>query len=93
MLLKYLRKLFLLTLLFSGAVCAEKVVLQLKWEHEFQFAGYYAAKWQRYYHEAGSDVEIKPVSRSDGSILMLIEEIKNGNAHFAVGALDILIGS
>ena len=33
-------------------------MLQLKWTHAFQFAGYYAAKEQGYYSEAGLDVNI-----------------------------------
>ena len=37
----------------------EKVVLQLKWLHQFQFAGYYAAKEKGFYAEAGFDVTIK----------------------------------
>jgi len=65
-------------------------VLQLKWEHEFQFAGYYAALWQGYYKDAGINVEIKPVSRPDGSMVNPVDEILNGKAHFAVGSLDIL---
>ena len=36
----------------------EPVVLQLKWLHQFQFAGYYAAKEKGYYAEAGFDVTI-----------------------------------
>ena len=36
----------------------EPIVLQLKWLHQFQFAGYYAAKEKGYYAEAGFDVTI-----------------------------------
>ena len=36
----------------------EKVRLQLKWFHQFQFAGYYAAIEQGYYAEEGLDVEL-----------------------------------
>ena len=35
----------------------EQISLQLKWTHQFQFAGYYAAKEQGYYADAGLDVE------------------------------------
>jgi diguanylate cyclase (GGDEF)-like protein len=78
-------------LFISSSFAADKVVLQLKWEHQFQFAGYYAAQWQGYYKEAGLDVEIRPVTRPDGSIVNPVAEVANGSAHFAVGALDILI--
>ena len=90
--LKHFLKLTLLISLISNVFATDKVVLQLKWEHEFQFAGYYAAKWQGYYDDLGLEVEIRPSSRSDGSIIAPIEEVKNGNADFAIGALDILIG-
>ncbi|XPF92759.1 EAL domain-containing protein [Colwellia sp. RE-S-Sl-9] len=74
----------------SKAFCADKVVLQLKWEHEFQFAGYYAALWQGYYKDLDIDVDIRPISRPDGTLVFPVDEIQNGNAHFAVGGLDIL---
>ena len=37
----------------------EKVVLQLRWDHQAQFAGYYAAVWQGFYADAGLDVKIR----------------------------------
>ena len=36
----------------------EKVRLQLKWYHQFQFAGYYAAQSQGFYRDEGLDVEL-----------------------------------
>ena len=44
-----------LTLLSHFVQAADKVVLQLKWEHQFQFAGFYAADWQGFYRDAGLD--------------------------------------
>ena len=49
--------------LFSGAVLAssqarEQVTVQLKWYHQFQFAGFYAAKKLGYYRDVGLDVTI-----------------------------------
>lgn len=69
----------------------DKVVLQLKWEHEFQFAGYYAALWQGYYEEAGLDVEIRPASVPGEGLRSPVRELVSGNADFAIGALDILV--
>ena len=43
-----------------SAHAAEKVVLQLKWVPQAQFAGYYVAQAKGYYKEAGLDVTIKP---------------------------------
>jgi len=39
---------------------SEKVVLQLKWVTQAQFAGYYVAKDKGFYEAEGLDVEIKP---------------------------------
>ncbi len=44
----------------SSALAADKLVLQLKWVTQGQFAGYYVAKDKGFYEEAGLDVEIKP---------------------------------
>ena len=46
---------------FHTNACAaspDKVRLQLKWYHQFQFAGYYAAQSEGYYKDEGLDVEI-----------------------------------
>jgi NitT/TauT family transport system substrate-binding protein len=51
---------FALALASGTAGAADKVVLQLKWVTQAQFAGYYVAKEKGYYDEAGLDVEIKP---------------------------------
>lgn len=54
---------FGLLLVFSVPLFAaenfEKVSLQLKWLHSFQFAGYYAAKAKGFYAEENLDVELR----------------------------------
>ncbi|MDP8996498.1 MAG: ABC transporter substrate-binding protein, partial [Pseudomonadota bacterium] len=45
---------------FASTAHAEKVVLQLKWVTQAQFAGYYVAQEKGYYKAAGLDVVIKP---------------------------------
>ncbi|MGB0494887.1 MAG: EAL domain-containing protein [Kangiellaceae bacterium] len=87
---KLLKFIFLFGL-FGHSFAADKIVLQLKWEHEFQFAGYYAAQWQGYYKDAGLEVEIRSVASPDGKFINPMDEVKNGNAHFSIGGLDILI--
>lgn len=72
---KLLFGIILLSCTITNVFCAEKVVLQLKWEHQFQFSGYYAALWQGYYQDVELDVEIKPISRPDGSVVSPIDEI------------------
>ena len=43
-----------------GAEAADKLVLQLKWVTQSQFAGYYVAKDKGLYKDVGLDVEIRP---------------------------------
>ena len=70
---------------------SKKVSLQLRWDHQFQFAGYYAAKWQGYYAEAGFDVEIRSAITADRRIRSAVKEVADGAADFGVGAAYILI--
>ena len=53
--------LFVLTpsLCFSAEQQSDKVTIQLKWLHQFQFAGYYAAIEKGFYAEEGLDVELR----------------------------------
>jgi signal transduction histidine kinase/ABC-type taurine transport system substrate-binding protein len=74
------------------AKAADKVTLQLRWENQSQFAGYYAAKWQGYYKEAGLEVEIKSAIKPNREILSAVNEVAEGRADFGVGAADILLG-
>ncbi len=67
------------------------VVLQLRWDNQFQFAGYYAADWQGYYREEGLEVEIRPALLPDGRILSATGEVGAGRADFGVGGADILL--
>ena len=43
-----------------SAQAADKVVVQMKWVPQAQFAGYYVAAAKGYYKDAGLDVTIKP---------------------------------
>ena len=66
---------------------AEKIRLQLKWQHGFQFAGYYAAEQQGYYAQAGLKVEL--VAASPG--LKVLDEVIAGRAQFGVGTSSLLL--
>lgn len=70
----------------------DAVVLQLKWEHEFQFAGYYAAQWQGYYEAAGLDVELRSAFTPDGDFLAPTTQVQSGAAQFGIGDLDVMVG-
>jgi signal transduction histidine kinase len=66
---------------------ADHVVLQLKWQHQFQFAGYYAAVAQGYYREAGLDVTLQEaVPGQDPS-----QAVLDGSADFGVGTSDLVL--
>jgi len=79
---------FLLTLAGILPVPAlEKVSLQLKWTHQFQFAGYYAAVEQGYYREAGLDVEIREALPEQDTA----REVTRGHADFGVGTSNLVL--
>lgn len=67
-----------------------EIILQLRWEHQFQFAGYYAALWQGFYEESGLDVDIHSGFDENGHVLLAPVEVAEGRADFGVGAVDIL---
>lgn len=66
---------------------AETVSLQLKWSHQFQFAGYYAAIEKGFYREEGLDV----ILREGLPATNLIDEVMSGNADFGVDNTSLLI--
>jgi len=69
----------------------EKVVLQLCWDHQFQFAGYYAAQWNGYYEAAGLDVEIRSALEPGFKFINSSREVVAGRADFGVGDANILV--
>ncbi|AMC35571.1 GGDEF domain-containing protein [Janthinobacterium sp. B9-8] len=69
------------------AVASEGVTLQLKWEHAFQFAGYYVAKEKGYYEQAGLNVEVKEAQPGIDPLL----EVVSGRADFATGTSSLLL--
>jgi ABC-type nitrate/sulfonate/bicarbonate transport system substrate-binding protein len=70
------------------AVADDKVVLQLKWEHACQFAGYYAARKLGYYREAGLDVEIREGGPGG---LRVVDEVLSGRAQYGTGAAGLVL--
>ncbi|MBV5312354.1 MAG: ABC transporter substrate-binding protein [Prolixibacteraceae bacterium] len=65
----------------------QKVKLQLKWMHQFEFAGYYAAIEKGYYKEAGIDLELL----LPDSLLNSIESVNSGKADFGIAGSNILL--
>lgn len=66
---------------------AEHIVLQLRWHHQFQFAGYYAALEKGYYQQAGLNVEIVEGQPGKKPII----EVLNGKANYGVGNSEVLL--
>ena len=83
--MKYLLPLLLLVSasLFSN----EKVTLQLKWFHQFQFAGYYAAKEMGYYEDLGLDVEIRERDVRFNNI----KQVLDGEAQYGIADSVLLL--
>src|SRR4051812_33917431 len=76
-----------LALLASDPVAAfDQVSIQLKWKHQFQFAGYYAALDQGFYRDVGLHVTI----REGGPGIDVSQEVADGNATFGVCSASIL---
>jgi class 3 adenylate cyclase/ABC-type nitrate/sulfonate/bicarbonate transport system substrate-binding protein len=79
--LRWLTLAFWMVLTSSHSAAAlDQVSLQLKWKHQFQFAGYYAALYQGYYRDAGLDVTI----REGGPDIDAAEAVAAGKAEFGV---------
>src|SRR6266446_9817022 len=68
----------------AGALDA--VSMQLKWKHQFQFAGYYQALEQGFYRDAGLDVTI----REGGPGIDVAETVAGGKADFGVCSASVL---
>src|SRR5256885_17114484 len=60
------------------ATALDAVSMQLKWKHQFQFAGYYQALEQGFYRDAGLDVTI----REGGPDIDVSEAVARGKAGF-----------
>lgn len=71
----------------NSAFALEKVTLQLKWSHAYQFAGYYAAKELGYYKDAGLDVQINSFQPG----VNVIKDVSSGKADFGVGTSGLLV--
>ncbi|MDG6778126.1 diguanylate cyclase [Thiomicrorhabdus sp. zzn3] len=90
-------RLIKLSILFAGwllGVCVyaspaalKPVKLQLKWQHQFQFAGYYAALEKGFYRDAGLDVSLVEADVGTDSI----QAVLAGEAEFGVGTSELMV--
>ena len=65
----------------------EHVIVQLPWQHQFQFAGYYAAIAKGFYRDAGLRVTL----REAGPHTDVINEVTTGRAQFGIRGSDLLL--
>src|ERR1700756_2544193 len=65
----------------------DQVSLQLKFKHQFQFAGYYAALERGFYRDNGLEVQIREGSADIDSAA----EVASGKADFGVCTTSILV--
>jgi signal transduction histidine kinase len=73
------------------AVADDRITLQLRWEPQFQFAGYYMALERGYYAQAGLDVEIQPGVAPGPRYLSAVTEVEEGRATFGIGSVDVVL--
>ncbi|MDD5393043.1 MAG: ABC transporter substrate-binding protein [Thiothrix sp.] len=82
--------LWLCLLFFGQAIAAppplESVTLQLKWQHQFQFAGYYAAVEKGFFRDEGLDVTLQ----AGGPDISPLTEVLEGRAQYAVEAGELV---
>ncbi len=80
--------LFVVALFFPSVSSAnESIHLQLRWHHQFQFAGYYAALEKGYYKNAGLDVIIHNGTPEK----MPVKEVLRGHAQYGVANSELLL--
>jgi diguanylate cyclase (GGDEF)-like protein/PAS domain S-box-containing protein len=80
----------LVGLVFSAKAFSQTltpITVQVNWNHQFQFAGFYAAIKQGYYQNAGLDVTVK--SWKPGT--NMVNEVVNGRADFATAYSSVIV--
>ncbi len=72
--------LFLHTSLYAKDQKLEKITLQLQWKHQFEFAGFYAAKEKGFYKDVGLDVTFVEFDENKN----ITDEVINGGAQYGL---------
>ncbi|MEA3642043.1 MAG: diguanylate cyclase [Lamprobacter sp.] len=69
------------------ALAQDSLTLQLKWRHQFQFAGYYMALEKGYYQDAGLDVRLVEADAHTDPVA----EVISGAAQFGIASSELLL--
>jgi diguanylate cyclase (GGDEF)-like protein/PAS domain S-box-containing protein len=75
----------------GGRSSLDRVTLQLKWKHQFQFAGYYAGVEKGFYRAAGLDVRLREAPENLGPDEMPGEKVLQGEAEFGIASSDLVL--
>lgn len=65
----------------------KRITLQLKWKHQFQFAGYYMAQEKGFYKEKGMSVNMLEAQPG----IDPVQRVVNGDAEFGVSTSSLLL--
>ena len=71
----------------ARADVADRIVIQLKWRHQFQFAGYYAAIEQGYFRAAGLDVSLIEAHEGEDPV----DVVTAGQAQYGIGTSELVV--
>lgn len=85
---KRLFSFFLLMTLSTSIFASETVKVQLRWLHQFQFAGYYIALEKGYYAEQGLNVEL---IAGGPHALKPIDDVLSGRVDYAITGSGVVI--
>ncbi len=64
-----------------------RILVQLNWKHQFEFAAFYAAKSQGFYAAEGLDVEVREAKVG----MSVTSEVISQRVHFGVGNSSLLL--
>lgn len=80
---------YIILLLYTALLNAapEKVSIQLKWQHSFQFAGYYAALEKGFYRDEGLDVSLKEIDFTKD----FVEQVLRNESEYGVSDSTLLV--
>ncbi len=89
--MKFFFKALFVLVIAKKALAIDQVNLFLKWDHQFQFAGYYAAIEKGYYKEQNIETTLINRVKKNGEIYGLYELLENGTVDFSVGGPDVIL--